>query len=123
MIFQILPSAPFTDDTPLGHQVTGRFLAYVQRYDIVPQQNPTGTQHGMYPEPTTGLYLLKRAVRSTGDVLGDIIPLDQLRSLVDVAPRFGEEAGPGLTNTNSIVYAKEFWLNKYLDKELFYILS
>ena len=77
----------------------------------------------MYPDPNTGLYLLKRAVRSTGEVLGDIVPLDQLRSLVDVAPRFGEEADPGLTNSNSIVFAKEFWLNKYFNKELFPILS
>ena len=77
----------------------------------------------MYPDPTTGFYLLKRAVRSTGEVLGDIVPVDQLRSLVDVAPRFGEEAGPGLANSNSIVFAKEFWLNKYFNKELFHILS
>ena len=123
LIFRILPSAPFTDDTPLGHQVTGRFLAYVQRYDVVPQRGPAGAQHGMYPDSNTGLYLLKRAVRSTGEVLGDIIPLDQLRSLADVSPRFGEVASPRLTNTNSIVFAKEFWLNKYFDKELFYILS
>ena len=77
----------------------------------------------MYPDSNMGLYLLKRAVRSTGEVLGEIVPLDQLRSLVDVTPRFGEEAGPGLTNANSIVFAKEFWLNKYFNKELFYILS
>lgn len=77
----------------------------------------------MYPDANTSLYLLKRAVRSTGEVLGDIVPLDQLRLLVDVAPRFSKEAGPGLTNTNSIVFAKEFWLNKYFDKELFHILS
>ena len=76
----------------------------------------------MYPDSDTGLYLLKRAVRSTGELLGDIIPLDQLRSLVDVAPRFGEEASPKLTNANSIVFANEFWLNKYFDKELFHIL-
>ena len=77
----------------------------------------------MYSDSTTGLYLLKRAVRSSGEVLRDIVPLDQLRLLVDVAPRFGEEAGPGLTNANSVVFAKEFWLNKYFNKELFYILS
>jgi hypothetical protein len=76
---------------------------YLQRYDVVPQRDPTGAQHGMYPDSNTGLYLLKRAVRSTGEALGDIVPLDQLRSLVDVAPRFGGEAGPGLTNANSIV--------------------
>ena len=100
----------------------GQFLVYIQCYDVVPQHDPTGAQYGMYPDSNTGCYLLKRAVQSNGEVLRDIIPLDQLRSLADVAPRFGEEADPRLTNTNSIVYAKEFWLNKYFDKELFYIL-
>ena len=72
-----------------------------------------------------GLFLLKRAIRSNGEKAGDIIPLNQLRSLVDtgIAPRFGEKANSQLTNTNSLSFASEFWLNKYFDKELFYSLS
>jgi len=80
-------------------------------------------QHGIYPEPNTGLFLLKRAKCANGKEAGDIIPIDQLRSFVDIAPRFGEKADPRFTNSSSLTYATEFWLNKYFDKELFYALS
>jgi hypothetical protein len=80
-------------------------------------------QQGLHPEPNTGLFLFKRAKRSTGEDAADIIPLDQLRSLADVAPRFGEKADPQFTNTSSLAYATHFWLNKYFDKEMFYALS
>jgi len=93
-------------------------------YDIVPQQDPANhMQQGIFPDSNTGLFLLKRATHSNGEIVGDNIPLDQLRSLVDIAPHFGEKADPHLTNTNSLSFATEFWLNKYLDKELFYSLS
>ena len=120
-----MPSGqPFTTETPLGHQVTSRFLAYVRRHDIVPQRNPVNNaQQGIFPEPNTGLFLLKRETRASGEMAGDIIFLDQLRSLVDLAPRFGEKANPQLTNANSLSFATEFWLNKYFNKETFYALS
>ena len=124
LIFQILPSTfPFTYETPHGHHITSRFLAYVRRYDILPQQN--GLQRGMFPDPNTGLFLLKKATHSTGELAGDIIPLDQiqLRSMVDLAPRFGAKANAQLTNTTSMAYSTEFWLNKYFNKELFHIFS
>jgi hypothetical protein len=125
LIFRIMPSVyPYTAETTAGRQITGRFLAYVRRFDVIPQQNPTNaTQRGIYPEPNSGLYLLKRAKRANGEEIGGIIPLDQLRSLVDIAPRFGERADPRFTNASSLTYATEFWLNKYFDKELFYALS
>jgi hypothetical protein len=120
-----MPSAPpYTAETTIGQQITSRFLAYVRRYDVIQQRNPTdAAQHGIYPEPNTGLYLLKRAKRASGEEAGDIIPLDQLRSFVDIAPRFGEKADSRFTNSSSLTYATEFWLNKYFNKELFYILS
>ena len=122
LIFRILPSVyPFTDETPHGRHITSRFLTYVRRYDIIPQRN--GSQQGMYPDPDTNLFLLKKATCSNGEVSGDIIPLDQLRSIADLAPRFGVKANPQLTNTNSTTFSTEFWLNKYFDKELFYALS
>jgi hypothetical protein len=116
-----MPSAhPFTEETLPGHQITGQFLAYVRRYDILPQRDPANpTQQGMFPDPNTGLFLLKKATRANGEMAGDIIPLNQLRSLVDVAPRFGKKANPRLTNANSLSFATEFWLNKYFDKEMF----
>ena len=120
-----MPSAPpYTAETTVGQQITSRFLAYVQCYDVIQQWNPTNAaQYGIYPEPNTGLFLLKRAKRANGEEAGDIIPLDQLRSFADITPRFGEKADPRFTNSSSLTYATEFWLNKYFDKQLFYTLS
>ena len=90
-----------------------RFLAYVRRYDIVNQLNP---------ELNGGPRLLKKATRANGEQIGDIVPLDQIRALVDLTPRFGSKANAKLTSSSSMAYSTEFWLNKYFDKDLFYAL-
>lgn len=113
-------------DSQIGKQVCGRFLTYVRRYDIVPQPNPNDrTKRGIYPHPVTGLFLLQKAMwsGSDSDVKGDIVPLDQIRTLVDVSPRFGQVAPKELTKGTSVAKSKEFWLNKYFDKELFLALT
>jgi hypothetical protein len=100
------------------------FLAYVQRFDIIPQPNPQHlSQKGSFVEQSTGMYLLKRALRSDRSVLGGIIPLGQIRTLVDLIPRFGKEAEKRLTKATLLTYSKEFRLNKYFEKELFYALK
>ncbi len=104
-----------------------RFLTYVQRFDIVPQVNPlvsgSSTLRGAFPEHSTSLYVLKKGKRSNGTIIGDILPLDQLRTLVDLVPRFGKIANQSLTKDNSTIYSTEYWLNKYFTKELFWSLT
>lgn len=103
--------------------ISNLFLAYVQRFDVVPQLNPKlSSRAGPFPEPATSMFVLKRAVRASGAPLGDIIPLTQLRALADLAPRFGAQADPRLTKQTSLAYSTEFWLNKYFDKETFFAL-
>ncbi|KAG1899632.1 uncharacterized protein F5891DRAFT_953478 [Suillus fuscotomentosus] len=77
---------------PIGKSGTNwswkdRFLVYVHRFDIVPQSSGTNDR-----EPSTQLHLLKRAKRSNGTWVGDIIPVMQLRSPVNLVPRFGASA-------------------------------
>lgn len=120
LIFRIVPSD--------SHETYGdQFLTYVRRFDIISQINATvsgsRTLRGPYPEPSSGLYLLKRSKRSTGIVMGDVLPLDQIRSLVNLTPRFGKKASRILTKDNSLEYSSEFWLNKYFTKELFLALN
>lgn len=118
LIFRIVPTGLDVS------YVTDRFLCYVQRYDIVPQPNPDlPTSRGPFPEHLTGCYLLKRGKRASGDVIGDIVPLDQVRALADVAPRLGARANRRFSKENGLHFATEFWLNKYFDKEIFYALS
>lgn len=120
LIFRIVPTAenPLHDD---------HFLIYARRFDIVPQVNSgitgSSTSRGLYPEPTSSLYILRRAQRASGDLVGDIIPLHQVRVSVELIPRFGTEADRRLTKYNSFSYCSEFRLNKYLDKELYLALS
>jgi Plavaka transposase len=120
LIFRIVPTNP---QAPSGN----RFLTYVQRFNIIPHVNEpvsgSRTAKGPYPEPSSGLYLLKRAKRSNKAIIGDIIPLDQIRALVDLVPRFGKKANRVLSKENSVEYSIEFWLNKYFTKELFLTLT
>lgn len=102
---------------------TEKFLAYVQRFDIVPQLNPSfSARSGPYPDPITSMYLLKCSTRADGSRMGDIIPLGQLRSPVELTPSFGKKADSRLTKESSLEYSSEFWLDRYFDKEAFFAL-
>ncbi|KAH9015454.1 hypothetical protein EDB85DRAFT_1868605 [Lactarius pseudohatsudake] len=122
LIFRAVPSQAFSPSSNAD-----LFLSYVQRFDIVPQPNPvapaSSNQKGSYPHPITGMYLLKRARRIDGAIMGDVVPLAQLRTLVDLVPRLGAEADKRLTTETALEYSLEFWLNRYFDKELFYALK
>ena len=88
LIFRAVPSRRVPN--ALG---TDLFLTYAQRFDIIPQPNPTShassTERGLYPDPSTGMYVVKRSQRSDGTNLGDIVPLGQVKTLLDLIPRFG----------------------------------
>ena len=122
LIFRAVPSRKAPN--ALG---TDLFLTYAQRFDIISQLNPTAhassTQRGFYPDPSTGMYALKHSQRSDETIMGDIVPLRQVRTLLDLVPRFGAEANKRLAKETSLEFSLEFWLNKYLDKELFYALK
>ena len=62
------------------------------------------------------------ARRSDGSLLGDVIPLENVRTLINLVPRFGK-AERRLTKENLLECSEEFWLNHYFEKELFYALN
>ena len=74
-------------------------------------------------ESTTGMYILKRAKRLDGTILGDVVPLSHVRALASLIPRFGKAAEKRLTKESSLENSLEFRLNKYFNKEFFYALS
>ncbi|KAI5987694.1 hypothetical protein EDD15DRAFT_2389474 [Pisolithus albus] len=98
------------------NRFSDRFLIYAQRFDIFPQGNSS-------VERTTGLHVLKKAMRASGSELGEVFPLDQLRSYAHVVPRFGRKADNRLTSTNCIHSSPSFFLNKYFEKDFFYAIS
>ncbi|KAI0039113.1 hypothetical protein FA95DRAFT_1504627 [Auriscalpium vulgare] len=107
---------PIMRNSPTAASATP-YLVYAQRLDIVSQ----GPAVDGWPvvEPATGMYVLKRATRADKTYLGDVIPLSQIRLALDVVPRFGDKADSRLTARNSKAFSQEFYLNKYVDKEIF----
>jgi hypothetical protein len=101
------------------------FLAYVQRFDIVPQATSSGstTSRGNVPERSTKMYVLKRSNRADDIRMGDIIPLSHIRAAVDLVPRFMGAADPHLTKESSLEYSREFLLNHFFDKQIYYSLA
>lgn len=113
--------------SPIGHSVvqlclifrilrTDLFLAYVQRFDVIPQR-------GLPTHPGTGMHLLRRAIRRDGSRIGDVIPVSLIRSPAHLIPHFGDSAHNRLTHQSSYELSTDFWLNRYWSKEFFYALS
>ena len=95
-----------------------QFLTYVHRYKVVTNSLTDARLPGR--DPVTGLYHLKMSRRASGDCLGDVIPLSQIRVFVHLAAKHREKADNRLTFGTSIAYSNEVWLNSYFDKETFY---
>ena len=90
---------------------TDTFLAYVQRFNVTSA-----------PDTASGLHGLKRAIRTNGMRIGDIIPLSHIRSPAHVIPHFGRAANARLNSHTSYELSSEFWLNKYWTKQFYYCL-
>ncbi len=54
--------------------------------------------------------------------LGGILPLRLLLMPVDVSPRLGAQADRRLSAQNCLESVREFWLNKYWEKEDYHLL-
>ncbi|KAI6019436.1 hypothetical protein BKA83DRAFT_101581, partial [Pisolithus microcarpus] len=74
-------------------------------------------------DPITGLHTLRWATCASREFLGDVFPLDQIKSYAHLVPRFGETVDVQLMSTNSFHSTQSFWLNSYFDKEFYYALS
>ena len=69
------------------------------------------------------MFILQQVRHSNQDIAAEIISLKQVRTLVKLIPVFGEVVNHRLTKETSLKYSRQFWLNKYFDKELFYVLT
>ena len=99
------------------------FLVYTKRFDLIPQPTHHGSANrGNCPDPLTGMYVMKRSLRSNGTRLGDVLPLSQIRIPAPLIPRYGNRADPKLTAQNSLEFSTEFYLNHFFDKELYYFM-
>jgi hypothetical protein len=70
-------------------------------------------------DPVTGMHVVKRAKHANGSPVGDIVPLRQVRSFINLIPQFGAAADARLTKATSSHYSSSFFLNKYFDKQIY----
>ena len=97
------------------------YLAYVERFDIIPQGDlPRGQRSA--PDLIRGMYILRRACRADGSPMGAIVPLYHIRQPVQLVPWFGEKASPTLTPQTSFNASRDFYLNHFFDKEDYFYM-
>ncbi len=118
MIFHVVTGKGFVP--PAG---TNQFLAYVQRFDVVHQTDPDSGVRGLFRDPATTMYQLKRARRTNGSPMGDVVLLERLRAIVDLGPRLGKKANKKLTYQTILDYCNDLHLNHFYTKELFWGLT
>ena len=93
-------------------------VIYVQRFNVVSQQgSPSNVHLG------TGMHLVRRAIKSNGTRIGDVVPVSHIQSAAHLIPSFGKQAHSHLSRQNSCELSSNFWLNKFWLKEFYYALS
>ena len=128
VIVSSLPESEWPKSGLNGHSVvqlrlifhnlaSNTFTAFAQCFNTVPQSGPNNTC------TTTGMHMLKCAVRTDEQRVGEVIPLTLIQSGAHLIPNFGPEAHICLTKHSSYKFSNKFWLNKYWSKETFYVLS
>ena len=106
---------------PQGYQhVSAPFLAFVYHFKVVSQKDRNG-QIGPYPNGNFGMYVLEYARRANGCRMGCVINMKHIQTDFEVTPYFMGPIEDGISYTNSMVVHSKFILNKYSNKELFYL--
>ncbi|KIK33927.1 hypothetical protein CY34DRAFT_26962 [Suillus luteus UH-Slu-Lm8-n1] len=60
-------------------------------------------------DPVTGMHVVKRAKHANGSPVGDIVPLQQVRSFINLIPQFGAAVDARLTKVTSSHYSSSFF--------------
>lgn len=74
------------------------------------------------PVPDLEMFLVRRCLCSDGRALGDIVLLDNVRRVVQLVPKFGSAAPNNMTCDNSLEIGREFYINSFVDKEIFHAI-
>lgn len=68
------------------------------------------------------MFVVHHNLRTNGQPLGDIVPLDSVCQVVQFVPKFGHQVPPDMTSDNSLEIAREFYINSFADKETFHAI-
>jgi len=91
-------------------QLYNRFLTYVEHFDVIQDNIEMGMP-------------ILRVTHANGKHLGDVIPISQLHSYINLIPHFGTVADMRLMEFNSLEHSQEFFLNKYFNKNTMFALQ
>jgi hypothetical protein len=54
--------------------------------------------------------------------MGDIVPLTDVREVVELVPRYGQHMDNGFNSNTSLELADSFYINNFADKETFHAI-
>jgi hypothetical protein len=74
------------------------------------------------PAPNIKMFSLNHHFRANGSRMGDIIPLSEVREVVELVPQFGSKMDINLNSVNSLELADSFYMNHFADKETFHVI-
>ncbi|KAI6010464.1 hypothetical protein EDC04DRAFT_2871206 [Pisolithus marmoratus] len=118
----VLPVQTILASLPKGDWQYGRYDSVVVNTDSTKIWPASGLQAGACHDPASQMHILRRAMQSCGQCLGDVIPVSQIRAYANLILHFGQCADTHLTSLNSFEHCWEFFLNKYFDKNSYYPL-
>ena len=111
----------FQPVAPKKSYIQRGYFAYVHSFDVVPQKYRTSSRniHASVPDPATGMWVLRRKYDQRGKQLGEIVPVKQIYTDVEIAPRFRDREDDW-TSYTATASSKIVYLNHYCDREVFY---
>ena len=72
------------------------------------------------PSPGLEMFVVQCRRRSNSLPLGDIIPLDHMRQVVQLVPKFGAQVPVNMMSDNCLDVGYKFYVNSFADKETFH---
>ncbi|KAH7908791.1 hypothetical protein BJ138DRAFT_1012076, partial [Hygrophoropsis aurantiaca] len=102
----------------------GPVLLYVQFFDF--SNAHFAIVNGVrivVPAPMVEMFLVKRRFRSNDQPLGDIVPMDSVRQVLQLVPKFGSsDVSEEMTCDNVLDVCREFYVNNFANKETFHAI-
>jgi hypothetical protein len=100
------------------HLFYGEYFQYSSRHVEI---GPNGEGVNI-PEPGIDMFSVHRHFCSNGTKMGDVLPLQNVRQMVQLVLKFGAVAHPALTKDNSMDLVRDFYINNFDDKETFHAI-
>lgn len=100
-------------------------LCYVELFEFSrePQHRLDDDPEIAITAPNIDMFVVKRRYRDDGLRMANIIPVEDIREIVELVPIFGAKIADGINCDNSLEL-NEFYLNHFANKESFHsILS